>query len=182
MPVFDKNYKPKDKSEFDTSLFTKFQVGDNKIRILSKAVIGYSWWSDKKKTVVKTINDIPSNVPQGGRNGYKEFYAFKIYNHTLGTVQLMEVTQSSIKRAIYQLDNSEDWGDIREYDININRVGEGMETEYTVTPTPKKELKPEILESVERVKLDWDKYFDGEPPFIFPEKKDEEVNPKEIPF
>ena len=180
--VFPKNHKPEKAGNRDTSLFTKFAQGDNKVRVLSEATIGYVWWVDRKPNRCKDLDEIPDGVAKGGKDGWKEFYAFKVYNLTEQTVQLMEITQSTIKGALFDLNNSDEWGDIRSYNINIRRSGEGKETEYTVMPSPKSELTPAQLESVERVKLDWKKHFAGEPPFIFPDKKDEEVDPSDVPF
>ena len=33
-----------------------------------------------------------------------------------------------------------DWGDPRDYDITITKTGQKLDTEYTVMPSPKKEL------------------------------------------
>lgn len=44
--------------------------------------------------------------------------------------------------AIKELDESDDWGDPQTYDINVTRKGEGLNTEYVVTPCPKPTIGP----------------------------------------
>ncbi len=39
--------------------------------------------------------------------------------------------------------SNEDRGDPKEYDITINKTGDGMDTKYTLQPSPKKELTTE---------------------------------------
>lgn len=41
------------------------------------------------------------------------------------------------------LDKSEDWGDLRDFDVEINKSGTGFGTTYTVTPKQKKALTAE---------------------------------------
>jgi hypothetical protein len=169
MSLLPKGYQMPEapKSNFDgVSLFTKLKPGANKMRIISEAQIGYVWWNNKKPMRCRRIDEVPSNIPQGGMSGYKEFWAFKVYNHTEGSIQLMEITQQSIKSAIYDLDNSEDWGDVHLYDITIQKNGEGKETEYNVIPSPSKPLPEKALEGDEKIDIDWTKYFAGESPFV----------------
>ena len=188
MSVFPKDYKPEEvkpmNKENQKSLFTRFNLGDNKVRILSEVTIGYVWWENKKPYRCERLDQIPSGIEKGGRDGFKEFWAFKVYNHTEQTVQVMEVTQTTIKTALFSYNNDEDWGDVREYDLNIRKTGEGMKTEYTVIPSPKKELTPAVLEATERVKINWENYMSGEKCFEFPEGKKEQkdINPKDLPF
>lgn len=184
--VYPKDYKPEESkgkgSGEQKSLFTKLQVGDNKVRITSEAIIGYVWWKDKKAYRCKRIDQIPDGIEKGGRDGWKEFNAFKIWNYIEQTVQILEISQATIKTALFSYNLNDDWGDIREYDINIRRTGEGKSTEYTVIPSPKKEIAPKVLEQLERVKINWDNYISGEKCFEFPNSDKEEIDTKDIPF
>ena len=42
--------------------------------------------------------------------------------------------------------NNPKWGDLQDYDVIVNRVGEGLETKYSTTPDPKEELTAEEKE------------------------------------
>ena len=48
----------------------------------------------------------------------------------------------TVQKQLRQLKNDEDWGNPNEggYDITVKSEGEGLQTEYFVTPRPKKEL------------------------------------------
>lgn len=71
---------------------------------------------------------------------------------------------------------SEDWGDPRGYDVTVNRKGKSLETEYTVQPSPHKELAPEIRTAFEAKKINLEALFDGANPFDDAEaRSDEEV-------
>ena len=59
----------------------------------------------------------------------------------LTSVQIWQINQRTIQEAIMNLINDADWGDPREYDLKITRTGDAsLETKYTVSPKPKKEL------------------------------------------
>lgn len=48
----------------------------------------------------------------------------------------------SVYGSIKELDESDQWGDPLMYDINIDRKGEGLDTEYVVTPCRKPDHGP----------------------------------------
>jgi flagellar capping protein FliD len=60
-----------------------------------------------------------SDIKENGK--VKEFRAFVVWNYTDEKVQIMEITQNSIKNQIYKLANDEDFGDPKTYDLKINR-------------------------------------------------------------
>ncbi len=70
------------------------------------------------------------------------------------------------------------WGDPRGYDVTVNRKGSKLDTEYTVQPSPHKELSAEIKAAYEAKSINLDALFDGANPFgetDGPARSDEEV-------
>ena len=75
----------------------------------------------------------------------------------------LELTQRTIINAIKQLNDSSEWGITSEYDIAINRQGEGMDTTYTVTPCKPAPAPKEAKDAYEEIRLsiDFDQYIDS---------------------
>lgn len=65
----------------------------------------------------------------------------------------------SIFKAIQSLWRNDDWGNPEDYDLTITRKGSGLDTEYTVVPSPKKPLTDEEKTLVEEANLDLVKLF-----------------------
>lgn len=134
------------------SLYTKLQKGDNKLRVLTSAKVGFEgWWNNKPVRFGAEYNisadeyatlDKDKYNPEKAK--YKQFAVCIVWNYTENAVQIYSFTQKAIMNGLMQLAKDEDWGDITKYDIKINRTGDNTETRYSVTPLPKKELDKEI--------------------------------------
>ncbi len=61
--------------------------------------------------------------------------------------------------------NDKDWGDPRFYDIKIIRTGDGLETKYSVSPKPKKELPEAAKFEYDLMNIKLEKLLTGEDPF-----------------
>lgn len=61
--------------------------------------------------------------------------------------------------------NDADWGDPREYDLKITRTGDALETKYTVSPKPKKDLPEAAKFEFELMNIKLEKLLTGEDPF-----------------
>lgn len=162
-------FLPESYKEVPTSggRFMKFKQGDNIFRILSSAIVGWEKWTkvDDKREVERFQIDAK---PDG--EGVKHFWAFIVWNYTSSQLELLHITQSGIQKDIKGFVDDVDWGDPKNYDLVINRVGENLETEYTTRPKPMKDLSDEIITAFESEDVDLEKVFTNESPFI----KDEE--------
>ena len=155
------------------SKYLKLETGKNTIRILSDPIIGWEYWTEKdgKKTPirVKTLKEVPSERVRSAdpKEKPKHFWAMFVYDRGTETIQLLEITQATIQTGIKALVDEEDWGNPRDYDISINREGEGLDTKYTVTPKPKAVLGSDIKILWKECKSDYDlnKMYDGGNPF-----------------
>ena len=163
-------FLPKDyEAPKGSSNYLKLEEGQNKFRIVSDAVIGYEYWTDANKPV--RLKEHPTTKPtdirvkDDGSYEVKHFWAFIVLDRKDAKVKILEITQASIMRNIEELFLNEEWGDPKQYDLNISRTGSGMETRYTVQPSPTKELTKEEKSLVARMEIDLNALFEGENPF-----------------
>ena len=185
-----------------TSNYTKLVDGDNKFRILSEAVVGMVFWktvlNENGKPNQKPIRrrpEEPISADEIELDKYgkprlpKHFWAFVVYNYNDERIQILELTQSGIRRAIKNLINKPKWGDPRDYDITITREGKDLDTEYTVSSDPKEEFDEKIIEQYKAMKIDLEVLYSGGDPFASTsektegqsQSKEDEISIDEIP-
>lgn len=144
--------------------YMKFEKGDNKFRILSKPILGWLDWKEKKP--LRFRQHEKPEAPVDPAKPVKHFWAMVVYNYKMGKVQVLEITQASIQKAIQDYSKSEDWGNPMEYDINIIKKGEDKNTEYTIQAIPPKPLGEAIkvlYQSIGVINLD--ALYEGGDPF-----------------
>jgi len=148
--------------------YLKFRDGANKIRIMSAPVMGHEYWTTDKKPVRsrEPFSAVPADARlDDGQFKPKYFWALVVWNYAQSALQVMEITQSSIQGPIEELALNEDWGDPREYDITINKKGEGLDTEYSVQPSPHKAVPVEAHKAYREARINLEALFDGGDPF-----------------
>jgi len=126
--------EPKSKTNYTMPL----DEGQHRLRVLSSAIVGYEGWKkegDKSTPVRYKTGSQPDFGPDGKDTKY--FWAFLVWNYEQERVQIMAVTQKTIRTQIEALISQDAWGNPKLYDIVITRKGMKMEdTEYTVMPNP----------------------------------------------
>lgn len=166
----DNSFLPNDYEikENGSSKYLKLLEWDTvKLRILTNSVIGWEYFKEEgwKTTPVRqknAFNGIPSNSKDWREP--KEFRAFCVYNYTIEKLQIWEITQASIKKAIFNLWKDADFWDPKGYDLKITREGKWLETKYQVVPLNKSTFsKKDILEEVQKVRVE--ELFEGWDPF-----------------
>ena len=172
-----------------TSHYMKVEEGQNKIRILSSAIVGWEYWQDteegKRKPIrVKSWEEIPKIIKGVtiGRNKPKHFWAFVVWNYKIKEIQILEVTQKSVMNGIETLIKTDEWNDPREYDLTITRKKTGSEirdVEYSVVPNPQKPVDPETLERYKTMTIDLEKFYKGGDPFEVSEEELVNIPPNE---
>jgi hypothetical protein len=178
------NFLPDDyKKVPETSNYMKFAQGDNKFRILSSAIVGYEGWTEKEdgtRKPVRTRMNEPFNLSEVDiePESIKHFWAFVVYNYKDERVQILQITQKSIQKSLMALVNDVDWGKPQGYDIVVNKKGEKLLTEYSLTPKPAKPLDASLVSLYKATKINLDALFTGEDPFASSEEKLEDI---EIP-
>lgn len=150
--------------------YTKLQDGENNIRILSSAIIGYEYWNTDNKPV--RSKEYPKETPNirldkdGNPTRIKHFWAFVIWNYETKALQVMEVTQKTIMEGIKALVDNAKWGDPKTYDITITKSGEGLDTSYNVVPNPKEELDENVKMAHSDIEIDLEALYTGGDPFV----------------
>jgi len=160
------NFFPADyKIPVTESAYTKLQDGENNIRVLGSAVVGWEYWNTDNKPVRSKVafKEMPEDIrigKDGNPTKIKHFWAFVVWNYEQERVQILEITQKTIMSAIKALVDNSKWGDPKGYDISITKSGEGLETEYAVMPNPHSEA-PEY----DDIKINLQNLYTGENPF-----------------
>lgn len=127
MSFLPDDYRPPSSSNH----YLKLQNGTNKLRILSRPLIGWEVWSEGRPVRSKEKMD-----PVGESNP-REFWAMVVWSYESEKIQIWHVTQGSIKKSIRDLSQDETWGSPSGYDLRIVREGHQLKTNYSVTPCPK---------------------------------------------
>lgn len=144
--------------------YAKLEKGENRFRILSKPIIGWLDWKDKKPLRF-AFNQKPEKAVDASKP-IKHFWAFVVWNYKLEIIQVLEVTQKGIQNSIAALSKDPDWGSPFKYDIKIDRTGEDKNTtEYAIKPVPHKELTEQVKEAYLAKPCNLQKLFTGEDPF-----------------
>lgn len=148
-----------------TSNYMRFQDGINRFRIMGSAVTGFEYFtSDNKPVRSKEEPEETPNIKKDGK--VKEFWAFPVWNYQTESIQILELTQKTIMKAIKSFVENPKWGSPFLYDIAVTRTGESLETEYqTQAEPPIGEVSEDIKKAFEDKKIKLDALFEGEDPF-----------------
>ncbi len=137
--------------------YVKLEEGENRMRILSKAMVGWSYWNLQNKPIriagVEKPN-IDKSLIQTDTYGFQNlhhFWAFVVFSYKSNSIKVFELTQPSIQKRIKELALSPDWGSPFGYDIIINRFKESGKTKYSTTPVPPKPVL-DIVKSAYKAK------------------------------
>jgi len=166
MSFLPENYEPPAASGGN---YTKFAQGKTTLRVIGDsakgtAIFGWLGWTeeDGKRKPVRSVEK-----PAGGTFAEKpkHFWAFLVLNE--GDVQICEIVQRGIQDALRELIADPDWGDLKHYDVCIQRDGEGLDTSYSVIPKPKAELSESDIAVIREKlpKINMAALYDGEDPF-----------------
>lgn len=172
-------YKVPDKSR----QFLKLKQGDNKVRFLSSPLLGSVVFSQDKKPFRKSfamgeftpeeLAEIKPKIDPDTNNPEtpKHFWIALVWDYSENVPKILEITQITVLKTLYTLANDTDWGDLRTFDIVINKTGSSkFDTEYTVIQKPHKPISDEIQSVVNELEakqlLNLDLIWEGEYPFI----------------
>lgn len=172
---------PKDiKIPKSSGQFAKLQDGVNKFRVLSDIIYGWEGWKDNKpfrhEGEVCKIKPEQVDLNQNNKPNINYFWAMVVWNYSEKRIQVLQLTQKTIMTPLYDLEQNEDWGDLKNYDIQIKREKVGDKTTYTTLGIPPKPISAEIKQAYEESDVKLEKIFEGEYPI------EEEVDPDANPF
>lgn len=145
------------------SKYMKLEKGSNKFRILTRPIDGYEYWVEidegRKPVRIPKGEKIPVNEVDGQ---VKYFWAMVVYNYEAEAIQILQLTQKGIQKAIKEYSQHEDYGRPTTYDLTIKRTGDSMETRYSVIASPPKPLDEEIKKLYKETKIDLNKLYASE--------------------
>lgn len=151
-----------------SSQFAKLVDGKNKFRVMSDIVLGWEGWKDKKpfrhEGSICNIKPEDVDLNQNGQPNINYFWAMVVWNYTDKKIQVLEITQKTVMGPLYELEQNPDWGDLKGYDIEINKKKEGDKTKYYVLGIPPKPLSEEIIKAYKDSDVDLQLLFKGEYP------------------
>lgn len=168
--------------------FMKFHDGQNKFRILSAPVQGWEYWTNDNKPI--RSHEYPKVMqPDARKDAPKFFWAFVVWNMASKAVEILEITQRTIIEPIQELVMSEEWGNPTGYSLTVTRKGEGLNTEYSVVPSPAQVTPSDVLDAFKAKPIRLEALFDGSNPFeekemptIEEEQVGDTVDDTNIPF
>ena len=163
--------------------FMKFVQGKNRIRFIGNPVSGFVFFGKTKRddgtetvkpyrrresegefSLEEMIDRDVRMKPDGEIEGQKYFVMGLVYNYQKAKLQVLEITQKSILKALKSYVESEEYGHPSGYDLTIEKKGDGLSTEYTVVVSPPKPLSSEIENLIGETSCDLQKIFEGEYP------------------
>ncbi len=160
-----------------SNYYMKLQEGENRIRILSKPIFGWEDWHDNKP--VRYAMDKKPAKAFDPKKQIRHFWAFVVFNYQEEQIQIMQVTQATIRKSLESLCRDTDWGSPYSYDIKIVKTGDGVDTEYTVNPVPHKKLDEYLIACFDDRRCNLNALFDNADPFSSEWSKDE-LTPRAI--
>ena len=149
--------------------YMKLKDGENRFRVLASPIMGFEWWEENgetRKPVRVRMNDKIVVTPESEKA--KHFWAMPVYNYNESAIQILEITQSTIQKAIKALAKDKDWGTPLFYDLVVTRSGKELNTEYQVQPKPARALDTAIKTQFGNMTINLEALFDGDDPFATP--------------
>lgn len=143
--------------------YMKIQDGENKIRILSAPLLGWLDWKDNKP--LRFPYDAKPEAAIDPKKPVKHFWAFIVWNYIEEKIQILEITQATLRNALQAYCEDADWGAPYFYDIKITKKGAAKDTEYSVTALPHKALGDHIQAAFNELPISLDALLLGADPF-----------------
>lgn len=166
--------------------YMKFKDGENRFRILTSPILGYEWWEqdgETRRPVRVRMTDKIVMTEESEKA--KHFWAMPVYNYNENAIQILEITQATVQKAIKALAKDKDWGSPINYDLVVTRSGKELNTEYQVQPKPAKTLDKAIADKFAQTNIRLEALYEGEDPFAsevdvddvpdFGEEEEEEI-------
>jgi hypothetical protein len=132
------------------SEFMKLVEGDNVVRIITKPYQFSVAWIKNQKGTHKVRSAMTKDCPlvKAGEKLQNRWYV-GVFERKTKTVKILEIS-GQIVSSIKKLALDEDWGNPRDYDVNIVRGAPDSQPLYTVIAKPKKPLTDDEKAQVAR--------------------------------
>lgn len=150
-------------------------------RILSAPLIGYEyfskWPNDQKPKPIRTkekVADQDLHFPTTNKfnevDYSKEFFAFKVFAYDdntrkTGSIKILETTTSSVKFQIRSFMINPDLPSADNYDMVLERTGEGKQVKYILSRLDSSEKTVELMEAEAKTPVNLEALFYNKDPF-----------------
>lgn len=148
--------------------YTKLVSGETtKLRIVSETITegNVGWTTEPKPIRWRKSEVMPTRVDWKPEDKAKYFWAVTVYNYETKQIEIWEITQKSIMNALKSISIDEDYGHPNGYDVKVTREGKGLDTTYSLLPSPKKALSEDVQMALSACLPDIEKLFTGDDPF-----------------
>ena len=159
------NFLPSDyEAPKSNSPYMKLEDGENRFRVLSLPILGWEDWEDKQPKRFRLHSKPEKSIDP--LKPFKHFWAFIVWNYPANRIQILEITQASIRKRLEALSKDQDWGSPFAYDIKITKSGQAKDTEYVVNPCPQRPVDPSVKDAFSATPIDLEELFRGGEPFV----------------
>lgn len=163
------------------SKYMRFSEPENKFRVLGSAIVGFELWvkgkpvrkKDKESFNSDELLNADINKFTGKKKTPQYFWAFPVYNYQTEKIEILEVTQVTIMRGIQDYLDDPDYGNPKDYDLNVIRDESGEKVEYRVKAKPPKTLDAGLVKTYQDMKIDLKAIFKGDDPFANTDESEE---------
>lgn len=189
--AFPKTFQPEQGEQSNNYTLSHLESGSTvKLRVMSDFITGNSVWGENKegKRVCTKTRD-GENIPVGaiGTNKFtgmperiKQFVASVVYNYDTKQLEILETDKATIIEQLYALENTEEYGDLKGYDIKIGKNGQKTDTTYSVIGLPPKAVDTTILTEYKKSDINLEKLFTNEDPFQAEQQVDEDLTSEDV--
>jgi len=163
------DFIPADAVSSGGSSYFKPEDGENRVRIITKPVFGWSAWSEdeegNKVHERTTLDNEPDKSQYDKKNQPKKFMAVMVLDMIAAeddpesALKLWECTQQSIIKAIQGFAQNAKWGKPYSYDLVITKTGSDKKTRYAVMAEPKTAVDKELIAAANERPVNMDNLF-----------------------
>lgn len=185
--AFPQSFQPEKGEQSSNYTLANLESGSSvKVRVMSDFITGNSVWGENKEgkrvcTRVRQGENLPAaaigtNKFTGDPERIKQFVAAVAYNYDTKQLEILETDKATIIEQLYALESTEEYGDLKGYDIKISKNGVKTETTYSVIALPPKLPTDELINKFKDSDINLEKLYSGENPFT-----EEDVS-DQVPF
>lgn len=130
--------------------FLNLQEGENRVRVFTNPYQFYVAWVKDTSGANRKIRGAAKNCPLVKRGfDVKPRWFIGVLDRKSGQPKILEISSQAYK-GIRNYNASEEWGDIREYDVDVHRNPKGSQPLYEIMPCKPKPLTDEEKALIER--------------------------------
>lgn len=147
---------------------------EHRFRFFGTGITGFEVWTVGGKPIRYPFKPETAQLPDDVRvdeNGpsLKRFIAGLVYDYAADDFKVMLLTQKGLMNMLFKCMQDPDYGDPVNYDIKISRKGSGLNTEYTLVPSPPKDPALSLTTRYEDLYCNLEALFANKDPFEKPQ-------------